>query len=163
MKSEENKYSVFIEFNDGLAKFIKVIEMRNGDIKITPLKEPYEWTIHHNVTLMKRLKPEEWLGLDPGKKNERPYIVKGDFVNFKGINWLFAPVYINGLRLCGEKPTRKDSIFKINKKSTERIQFFIGHCKTSNDVIEDNITRNGISSFILLPFNLQDLIIAIKE
>jgi len=160
---KKKQVNIWLQFNNGLCKFLKVIELRDKSLKLAEIDAPHEWTIHQEQAHMKKLKSNEWIQSESERPNKYMYIEKTKFINFNGIGWLYLIDCMNGLNLSKDIPKKEDKILRIDKKSDEGIIIIIGHCRTLQTTIDNNIKNNNIYPYVITNFDLQDIIVGIKN
>ncbi len=151
--------NVFFEFKDGSFRLFKIIELKDNSLKIIALGAPHEWTLHPDRFHLKKKSLDLW----QDKDKKYMYVNCADYKNFNGVGGLCLQLHCNGINVPSSKPGEKDIVIKTDKNSNERICLYVGICRCSKEMMEENIKSNKVSVFEKIPFSFIDMIIGIKE
>ncbi len=161
--SKSLKKTVFLQFTDGLVRYCNLIEMKDGSIKVSLIGESYEWTVHPDQTHMKKLHRETWVEPPQHQMKEYEYINRADMKSFRGAGGLVMPLYVNGIPLTQETPNPDDAIMIVEHSSSERTWLYVGVMNGEQKLLEENMTVNDISPYIVVPFPLLSIVVGIHN
>ena len=159
------KKDVFLKFNDGYVKFMKLILLKDGSIKIALIGDLAEWTIHKNRVHCKKLQQEKWVESEEEKHRKYCDINCADYFNTKGILGIFMQLFVNGFTISSHVvPKKEDSVLIINQNSKNRICLYISYCSENpGKMAVEHMNRNNISPFILVKMDFKFIMVGIKK
>lgn len=159
------KRNIFLKFNDGYVKFMKLILLKDGSIKISLIGDMSEWTIHKDRVHCKKLKQDKWMESEEEKQKKYCDINYANYFNTKGICGIFMQLFVNGFSINNYMiPRKEDSVLVIDQKSNNRVCLYIAYCSENpGKMVENHVKNNNINPFIKIKLDSKYILLGVKK